>query len=78
MSTICITSGEEATRVKCSNPSKHRAAVENGKEIFNPDAEELDYWERIQRNRRENMKREYFETGECLLCIIDKSIAGKF
>ncbi len=75
MSTISITRN---AGVKCENPSKHRVALENGNEIFNPTPEEFEYWERIQRNRRENMKREYFETGECLLCIIDKSIVGKF
>jgi hypothetical protein len=78
MSTICMTSNERTDKVKCENPSQHRAVLSNGKEIFSPSVEEFNYWEKIQRNRRENMRREYLETGECLLCIIDKSILGKF
>jgi len=78
MSSICMPSIESVEKVKCGNPSKHHTVLRNGKEIFSPSVEEFDYWERIQRNRRENMRREYLETGECLLCIIDKSILGKF
>ena len=81
MSTICVSSKEEKTlgEVRCENPSKHGAATKNTIEKrFNASEEEFDYWERIQRQRRENMRREYLETGECLLCIIDKSIEGKF
>jgi hypothetical protein len=78
MSTICITNNQNAAGVRCNNASKHHTVLENGKEIFSPSTEEFDYWERIQRNRRENIKREHLETGDCLLCIIDKSIAGKF
>ena len=64
--------------VKCENLSKHRATAEKGHtRSFNADAEEFDYWERIQRPRRDNMKREYLESDECLLCIIDKSMQGK-
>ena len=64
--------------VKCENISKHGMATEKGNtRSFNADSEEFDYWERIQRQRRDNMKREYLERDECLLCIIDKSIEGK-
>lgn len=63
---------------KCKNPSKHGIAAEKGNIWgFNADAEEFAYWERIQRLRRENMKRECEERGECLLCIIDNSMQGR-
>jgi hypothetical protein len=79
LSTICITSSETMGEVKCENLSKHHVATENGHtRSFNADAEEFDYWERIQRPRRDNMKREYLERNECLLCIIDNSMKGKF
>jgi hypothetical protein len=78
LSTISITRSE-TKGVKCGNIAKHGAATEQGNtRIFNADAEELDYWERIQRPRRENMKRECLEIGECLLCVLDKSMEGKF
>ena len=77
MSTICVAGNEKM--IRCENPSKHSKALEDGNErSFRASPEEFDYWERIQRQRRENMKREYLETGECLLCVIDKSIEGKF
>ena len=40
MSTISITRN---AGVKCENPSKHRVALENGNEIFNPTPEEFEY-----------------------------------
>lgn len=46
--------------------------------IFNASPEEFNYWEKIQRPRRENIRRESLETDECLLCILDKSMEGKF
>jgi len=79
MSVISITSPEKMEEVKCENRSKHGVATEKGNtRSFNANPEEFDYWERIQRPRRDNMKREYLERDECLLCIIDKSIEGKF
>jgi len=64
--------------VKCENISKHGVATEkDNTRSFNADSEEFDYWERIQRQRRDNMKREYIESDECLLCIIDNSMQGK-
>ena len=78
MSVISITSNERMREVKCENFSKHGVATEKGNtRSFNADSEEFDYWERIQRQRRDNMKREYIESDECLLCIIDKSMQGK-
>ena len=78
MSVISITSGETMGEVKCENVSKHGMVTEKGNtRSFNADSEEFDYWERIQRQRRDNMKREYIESDECLLCIIDKSMQGK-
>jgi hypothetical protein len=77
--TICISREKTAGQVKCENPSKHHAELEDaGKIGFIASPEEFDYWEKIQRLRRENISREYLETGECLLCLIDKSIEGKF
>jgi len=64
--------------VKCENFSKHGVATEKGNtRSFNANSDQFEYWERIQRPRRDNMKREYLERNECLLCIIDKSIEGK-
>jgi len=75
---ISIPSTETMGEVKCENRSKHHLVTEKGNtRSFNADAEEFDYWERIQRPRRDNMKREYLESDECLLCIIDKSMQGK-
>ncbi len=81
MSTICVSASKEKTLrdVRCDNPSKHGGESKDKIEtIFNASPEEFDYWERIQRLRRENIRREYLETGECLLCILDKSMEGKF
>lgn len=80
--TICVSTNEEKKTfgdLRCENPSKHGAATKNKIEsVFNASPEEFDYWERIQRLRRENIRREYLENGECLLCVIDKSMEGKF
>lgn len=82
MSTICISTSKEKKALRevwCENPSKHGVATKSRIEMsFNASPEEFDYWERIQRQRRENLRRECLETGECLLCIIDKSMEGKF
>ncbi len=80
--TICVSTNKEKKtfgQIRCGNPVKHGVETKNKIEMtFNASPEEFDYWERIQRLRRENIRREYFETGECLLCIIDRSMEGKF
>ena len=78
LSIISVTSTVTVGEVKCKNISKHGAATQKGNtRSFNADSEEFDYWEKIQRQRRDNVKREYLESGECLLCIIDESMVGK-
>jgi hypothetical protein len=68
----------EMIPVKCDNVSKHGTATGKGNtKSFNADAEEYGFWERIPRQRREYIKKMHLESGECLLCIIDKSMEGK-
>jgi len=64
--------------VKCGNASRHGLATGTGNtKSFNANDEDYGFWERVPRQRREYMKRMHLESGECLLCIIDKSMEGK-
>ena len=78
LSIITVASKETMGELKCYNISKHNIVTGNGKmRSFNADAEEFNYWERVPRQKRDNMRREYLKSDECLLCIIDKFMQGK-
>lgn len=77
MPLISVTS-DESKATKCVNFPRHAAARRMGnKATFDASPDEYSFWERVSRQRREYMKKMHFESGECLLCIIDKSIEGR-
>jgi hypothetical protein len=64
--------------VICSNPSMHRSEADQFQlREFSANDSEFNLWMSLSQEKRNLLKTRHLWSGDCLLCLLDDSLAAK-